>query len=368
MRYMHYVHVHVSPSDLPWPTFFVRRMQHDDLGRPLPQINADHVHVYTSNLQLSLDSSEMDHSNVQTCTFLEPLLPGPPLRGYAAAPLAPSEPRRVADAQYQQMMQSILNRTRVQNQAQQQDEDRRVERMLKHIEKEQEFVEQLNASLEIRERAKLRRQTQLYREWKEKVYETIQAQIDQQLASIRTEDISMRRRGLMEDYIRVSNQKRYGLYRDIIIESEYDPLVAHKTLLKYTMSNQTDPLKLEVNNAEIGKPKRELGAKAAASGVTATDACRASVANCPPTRCLATLCTGRATLSAITWDKLHSTPYGRFDRIQPPATDQSPYVSRVNFSHYDISHDPEVLSREFARGKRIYCDAPQREQRSAPWE
>jgi len=234
-------------------------------------------------------------------------------------------------------MQSILDRTREQNQAQEQDEDRRVERMLKHIAHEQEFVEQLDMNLEMRERAKYRRQTQLYKEWKEKVYDTIQAQIDGQLASLRTEDISGRRRELMEDYIRVSNQKRYGLYRDIIIESEYDPLLAHQKLLKYTMSDQNDPLKLEINNAEIGKPKRELG---------------------------------RATLSATMWDRLHSTPYGRFDRIAPPAVaDQNPYVSRVNFEHYHIAKDPETLNREFPRGKRTqFDDAPVREARAAPWD
>ena len=275
--------------------------QHDDLGRPLPMLHTDHVHVYSSNLQLSLGPTDLEQT---AKSFGEggsglldpPLSPGPPLRGYAAAPLAPAErkeDRRVVDArerdaQYQQMMQSILERTRQQNQAQEQDEDRRVERLLKHISTEQEFVEQvrglpaadrehmislawpsvltsayamrsqLDRKLDLRDKAKYRRQTELYKEWKEKVYETIQAQINQQLASLRTEDISARRRQLMEDYIRVSNQKRYGLYRDIIIESEYDPLIAHKTLLKYTMSDKSDPLKRELNNT-TDKPKHELG-------------------------------------------------------------------------------------------------------------
>jgi hypothetical protein len=120
---------------------------------------------------------------------------------------------------------------------------------------------QLDEQLLLRERAKYRRQTQLYKEWNERVYETIQAQIDEQLASLRTEDLSTRRRQLMEEYIRVSTQKRYGLYRDIIIESEYDPLVAHQKLLKYKMSDQQDPLKLEINNADLGKAKRALGTR-----------------------------------------------------------------------------------------------------------
>ena len=74
---------------------------------------------------------------------------------------------------------------------------------------------------------------------------------------------------------------------------------------------------------------------------------------------------GRATLSPSMWDKLHSTPYGRFDRIAPPPPEANPYVSRVNFEHFDIARDPEVLMREFPRGKRINCDGQQRDQRTS---
>ena len=49
---------------------------------------------------------------------------------------------------------------------------------------------------------------------------------------------------------------------------------------------------------------------------------------------------GRATLNPTLWDRLHSTPYGRFDRIVPPPPEANPYVSRVNFAHYDIARDP----------------------------
>ena len=80
----------------------------------------------------------------------------------------------------------------------------------------------------LRDRARHRRQAELYKEWNDKVYEAIQGQIDRQLAALRTEKITERRRQLMEDYIRVSNQKIFGLYRDIIIENEYDPLQAHE--------------------------------------------------------------------------------------------------------------------------------------------
>jgi len=169
------------------------------------------------------------------------------------------------------------------------------------------------------------------------VYDTIQSQISSQLAQLRTQDITARRSQLMEDYIRTSNQKRYGLYRDIIIESEYDPHLAHATLLKYQMSDKDDPLKAELNQIEEGmrtKQKRPLG---------------------------------RATLPTEMWSNLTSTPYGRFDRILPPPEPMNPgepiQFSRVPFDHYNIPTGSEILNRELPRGKRIQCDGQQRDQR-----
>ena len=53
------------------------------------------------------------------------------------------------------------------------------------------------------------------------------------------------------------------------------------------------------------------------------------------------------------WDKLHATPYGRFDRMvpPPPATFEGAHASRVNFDHYQIASGPAVVDREFPRGE-----------------
>ena len=312
--------------------------EHDELGRPLPRVNLDHVHVYSQTLQLSLGPSDVEKAAATRAfgstanpdafgQLYPPLSPGPPLRGYAAQTLPSSREganKGQREDDYQMRMQGILDRTRQANQQQEQDEDRRVERLLKHIAHEQEFVDDLDEMLDNREKTKFRRQQELCREWHDKVFKVIQGQIDRQLSALRTEDISERRRKLMEDYIRISNQKKFGLYRDIIIESEYDPHLAHRTLLKYQMKDENDPLKQEIIQAELGKPKRkELG---------------------------------RATLSTSLWDQLHSTPYGRFDRVIPTDSHVDPSrVSRVPFEHYNVATDRQTLMREFPRGKRIDC-------------
>ena len=353
---------------------------HDALGRPIvPKIEADHVHVYSQDLQLKLGETEKgDKPFLGTRDFgtsaalppastLRPLLsPGPPLRGYAAEPLRPARaaksrsPTRspspaerlqmqaAADEKYQQMMSTILERTKQRNQTQQQEEDRRMERLLKHIEGEQGFVEDLDRSLRLHDIAKYRQKVQLLKDWNEKVYGVIQRQIQEQLDAIRVEDISERRRKLLEDYIRVSNKKRYGLYRDIIIESEYDPMVAHKTLLKYRMSDAQDPLKIELNAIKEGDASKWSGE----AGGVATSA-RQEL--------------GRSTLDATMWARLDATPYGRFDRV-PAGASWSPRdgikLSRVNMEHYDVERGVEVLDREFPRGKRIAIDGVRDQRRS----
>ena len=166
---------------------------YDALGRPLPRVDLDHVHVYSQSLQMSLSPTEAEMeqlaatrplgetsgSSSQAGFMSQPLSPGPPLRGYAAKPIGHHSPvgRRSPDpgspqakeqqqreTDYQNMMQGILERTRQQNQQQEQDEDRRVERLLKYMAQEQTFVDQLDDKLALREEAKFRRQQELARE------------------------------------------------------------------------------------------------------------------------------------------------------------------------------------------------------------
>ena len=44
----------------------------------------------------------------------------------------------------------------------------------------------------------------------------------------------------MDDYIKVSNTKRYGVYRDIIIPEEYDPLTPHEAIIHYANPTKYD--------------------------------------------------------------------------------------------------------------------------------
>jgi len=336
-------------------------------GAPPPPVHEDHVRVYSTTMQMTLPSiGDSPRSTYGGSTMLDPpLSPSTvPLRGYAAEPLqimvpapeaAPSTsaPGRASphletkaeahDREYTEMMQSIRARATKRGEEHEQEEDRRIERLLKYLQDEEEWVSSVDRKLKLREEQRWNRKTELYKEWEQKVFKVVQRQIDEQLARIRTEEISERRRALMEDYIRTNNKKLQGLYLDIIIESEYDPFVAHKKLMRYQMSDLSDPLKQEVN-AFNTLPSGKLKPKPK---------------------------WGRDSLPVTLWDKLDSTPFGRFDRLlvdnpppQEPRADR-PHFSRVNFDHYRISTNRADLDREFPRGKRIGFGGSARDQRSS---
>ena len=102
-------------------------------------------------------------------------------------------------------------------------------------------------------------------------------------------------------------------------------MAAHrnKERISYKKINEhRDPLKLELHNTQEGKPKQPRG--------------------------------GRHTLSVTMWDKLDSTPYGRFNQMPPaaPPAERAP-TSKVRFDHYNFARGPEAVALEYPKGKRV---------------
>jgi len=156
------------------------------------------------------------------------------------------------------------------------------------------------------------------------VYHNIQGQIDRQLSALSAADISQRRRSLLEDFVKTKSTLKGGG------SSSGSVAAADHSMLTYKFRDSHDPLKLELNTA-VNPADGHVGTK--------------------PQLC-------RSTLSTTLWNQLHSTPYGRFDRMITSATPligpngEAYCVSRVPFDHYNIARDRESLLRELPRGKR----------------
>ena len=116
------------------------------------------------------------------------------------------------------------------------------------------FIRDVEAFMHAQARQEVRKREALHKQWDEAVYQKVQAEINAQLEKRNINDISAKRYALLDEYVRVSNSKTFGLFRDIIIPEEYDPMTAHNDHIKYDARERFDPCKLELRAAaaELG--------------------------------------------------------------------------------------------------------------------
>ncbi len=211
-----------------------------------------------------------------------------------------------------------------------------VERLYDHLmDEEHDFVGALDEFLSMHAEKERNKRQALYRAWTSDVFDHVQSQVDSAVSALSSQEVSDRGAKHMQDYIDVSNRKTYGVYRDIIIPAEYDPMSAHEHAIRYDNRCKHDPCKLEL------RKHRPL----AASGAQPRGSYAAPVREGSDTR-----------LSVEFWDKLESTPYGRLGCQRPLGGTPWSLHNRVTHNQFDIVRGDEILAREFPRGKR--CDYP----------
>ena len=236
---------------------------------------------------------------------------------------------------HEQQLQKTLARHRHGREKKKEEEHEKFEELYSTlVNEEQGFVSDVKEFLKTQARHEVRKREALHREWDEAIYQQVQADIDRQLAKRSVAEISARRYALMDDYVRVSNTKAYGLFRDIIIPEEYDPMIAHDHPLKYDSRVRFDPCKLELR---MHAPDSLL------SGSKSGGFQRGEAAShrFPPTM----------------WDKLEATPHGRFNKMMaaPMSAEKAATLkSSVVNDHFNVIFGKEVIDREFPKGKRCF--------------
>eukprot|EP00762_Andalucia_godoyi_P007633 ANDGO_07981.mRNA.1 variant len=211
------------------------------------------------------------------------------------------------------------------------------------LEEETSFVQHVKEYLSMTERANGAKREQLYREWIEAVYLPIQAQISNRIDSTSVEEIEKRRRDMFAEFLHQTNTKE-GLFRDIIMEHEYNPLRARDFTVKYSDPDDlTDPTRRVV----VAKTAEERASSASkATGVSRR-------VKAPPPR-------SREVFDIRQWDRPEATPYGRYN-LPVDETPSGPVrnktsLSRVVFDHYDIPQGKDAVQKEWPKGKRVFAD------------
>jgi len=211
---------------------------------------------------------------------------------------------------------------------------------LDKVEQEQEqFLRYVEQRVDLHRQNKDTKAAHLCEEWQTKVFDNVQKQIDSQLDALSPKELNRRKRDDYDAFLRTANEKaEYGLFRDIIIEEDYDPLTA-STLTRaprYSAALRDDPLKREL--VQLTLPH---------SAKAKTRLCRDN-------------------LDPAVWSKLDSTPYGRYsspstrslaDSLNRLPAYRVPSSAKIHgaIDHYAI-HQGNI-SHEFPRTKRTF---PQR--------
>ena len=186
-------------------------------------------------------------------------------------------------------------------------------------------VAEIENMLKLKEIEAFRKANATCKQWNAEVYDIIQDQVE---AGMRQREASgaynTRWRLAQDDYLRTIKKKEMGIFRDIVIEEEYDPLETAKDVIKYSSRtvNLRDPLKTEIRKAHM-EAQMVPGSRASALAAKAKQ--RES----------------RDTLDVKLWSKIDGTPYGHFSKMMnKPITftrgePLSSSGARVMGNHYD---------------------------------
>lgn len=235
--------------------------------------------------------------------------------------------------------QENLRKARERNHRRKEAEEAKFRQMLAKMDAETEFTDQIGEYLDFKDQSNNRNKQSLYKEWCKTVYHPIRRDIQSKLDQIPTSEIEARRRKAFEEYLDTVNRKE-GVFRDIIIESDYDPLKHRSSTLTYnrTKYDKVDPLHKDVT--QIDKEGKLIAA---------LDPNFQHIRHRP-----------RECLDLELWDKLESTPYIRYADSENEVLHKIPVPGNraaetvVHLGQYDISRDPVLRKQQFfPGGKRI---------------
>eukprot|EP00658_Telonema_sp_P-2_P001954 TRINITY_DN10729_c0_g1_i1.p1 TRINITY_DN10729_c0_g1~~TRINITY_DN10729_c0_g1_i1.p1 ORF type:complete len:268 (-),score=86.69 TRINITY_DN10729_c0_g1_i1:190-993(-) len=227
---------------------------------------------------------------------------------------------------------------------------------LASIEQEQEtFVADVDDFLQIQEGKMLNQKKEMHNLWTEQVYQRIQKQIAAKVGDIDDDALNERLNDLFQKYIDTIDSKM--VFRDIIIESEYDPLENKQFTVKVDAEARSetrwdgivDPLLeqiekvMEIHQGEgRQKPISHQG-------------------KCP----------GKTTLPVVEWEsgKIEATPHGfaaklfdksikeadlTFEEKRARAKRNMSCLNHGVMDHYDFPRTKEATLAELPKGKKCF--------------
>lgn len=247
---------------------------------------------------------------------------------------------------------------------------------LDQIDEEQEFIRSMENYLNEVEEDSQRRREKLYQEWLQQIYMPIQKQIESQLQNVTTAEIEKRRLELFDEFLETLKKCPRGVFRDIVTKDLYDPFKSKNFSITYNDRTLRNPCQRELDEMEE-EEKQAIELKFSSTASSNLKASRKQTQE--RRKNFRTL--GKEVLDILKWDKLDSTPYGRYEPKHLPADPSTqtsvgiyPYInwimpaeankrpprvnlqaSSVQMDHYNVAAEASVIKQEyFPRGKKVF--------------
>lgn len=224
---------------------------------------------------------------------------------------------------------------------------RQVDKKTKHfvdlstdIEQCQATLDGVDKALQLHDEAQRTKARRQFEDWNANVHGKIQGIITSQVNAMDQKQLNALKNSDYAKFLDITNRKA-AIFRDIIIESEYDPLEPNRRVVKAAPGKLKDPTLLVIQK-----------------GID-----EASMLDIEPGKARARVRTGKDTLPVEQWasGKIEATPHGRFAKMMDISKNSSQrnakMQSKVVFDHYSYPVGKEALDSEMPLGKKIIGNA-----------
>lgn len=217
--------------------------------------------------------------------------------------------------------------------------ERREKRLLanlSHINDTKRMLDTIDHELKINDETNRNNNRRQFEEWNLNVHGKIQAKILEQIDTIDSKSLNKKKCQDYQTFIDITKRKP-AIFRDIIIESEYDPLEPNRHSIKAKTGNLKDPtlMLLKKNQDEAGM----LGNNARGKPFRITSRTKGGLL---PAECWAS-------------GKIEGTPHGRFMKMMNVKPKNTPTMkSNWAIDDYNFPRGKAVVDAEMPKGKRPY--------------
>jgi hypothetical protein len=165
-----------------------------------------------------------------------------------------AEERRQQEAYHTaQLVKQYVEKSKTDRVAQR---ERTFNHLVHDVETSMGLLDSVDKSLNLMEETKRNKTRRQFEEWNTQVHGKIQENIAAQINAIHPKELHRRKCQDYAKFLDITNKKP-SIFRDIIIESEYDPLEPNRRAIKAKTKRLVDPTHIEAQKAEEegGRPK-----------------------------------------------------------------------------------------------------------------